>query len=68
MALVFTGDYMSPSRFVRATFFENYSDKPTNGQEVVTLTTHILDTVDIPKVRYLQKMQMEKYTLIQRSG
>lgn len=43
------GDYMSPSRFVRATFLKNYSDKPTNGQEAVTLTTHILDTVDIPK-------------------
>ncbi|MBX9599106.1 MAG: linear amide C-N hydrolase [Burkholderiales bacterium] len=43
------GDYMSPSRFVRAIFLKNYSDKPANEQEAISLTTHILDTVDIPK-------------------
>lgn len=43
------GDYMSPSRFVRAAFLKSYSDTPANEQEAVTLTTHILDTVDIPK-------------------
>lgn len=43
------GDYMSPSRFVKATFLAYYSDKPANESEAVNLTTHILDTVDIPK-------------------
>lgn len=43
------GDYMSPSRFVKASFLVYYSDKAKNAADAVSLTTHILDTVDIPK-------------------
>lgn len=43
------GDYMSPSRFIKATFLKYYSDKPQNGQEAIGLTMHIIHTVDIPK-------------------
>lgn len=43
------GDYMSPSRFVKTSFLVYYSDKTKNASEAVSLTTHILDTVDIPK-------------------
>lgn len=43
------GDYMSQSRFVKATYLTYYADKPKTADEAVNLTTHILDTVDIPQ-------------------
>lgn len=36
-------------RFVRAAMMTNYANRPENPDEAVNLTTHIMNTVDIPK-------------------
>lgn len=42
------GDFTSPSRFVRATFFQTTSPKWATGQETVLQAFHILNNFDIP--------------------
>jgi len=41
------GDWMPPSRFVRAALFVNASVEPKDAGEAVNLAAHILNTVDI---------------------
>ena len=42
------GDFTSPSRFVRATFFQTTSPKWDTGFEAVVQAFHILNNFDIP--------------------
>lgn len=43
------GDSTPPSRFVRATAFNQSAVKPENSEEAVNLTYHIINNFDIPK-------------------
>lgn len=42
------GDWSPPSRFVKTTTYLRFAKPPTNNQEAVTLTEHLLNAVDIP--------------------
>lgn len=42
------GDFTPPSRFVRAAAMIYLADPVANAQEAIVLTSHILNTVDIP--------------------
>lgn len=41
-------DYTPPSRFVRATYLKQFAYQPSNTEEAIQLTDHILNNVDIP--------------------
>lgn len=41
-------DYTPPSRFVRATYLRHFAYQPANSVDAISLTSHILDNVDIP--------------------
>lgn len=42
-------DYSPPSRFARTAFLRWHSPQPTDRNDALQLTTHILNNVDIPK-------------------
>ncbi|WNZ60152.1 linear amide C-N hydrolase [Myxococcus sp. MxC21-1] len=42
------GDSTPPSRFVRAVYLREFSEKPKNAAEARSLALHLLNTVDIP--------------------
>lgn len=42
------GDFSSPSRFVRAAFFKNYSVPQKTGTDTVFQSFHILNNMDVP--------------------
>ncbi|MEN9946840.1 MAG: hypothetical protein RLZZ293_1226 [Pseudomonadota bacterium] len=47
-AIGLPGDFTPPSRFVKTTFLNYFSNKPNNANEAVNLIDHILNNVDIP--------------------
>lgn len=42
------GDYMPPSRFVRAAFMRHHVPQPANANEAIAVIGHVLNTIDIP--------------------
>lgn len=48
-AMGLPGDYTPPARFVKTTFLAYYADKAKNASEAISLTDHILNSIDIPK-------------------
>lgn len=43
------GDYSPPSRFTKMSFLTKYAAPPKNAVELLNISQHIINTVDIPK-------------------